>query len=234
MMFVLIALFDNGADARTRHLHRRPTRWSRCPGRRTRCRSRPRTRISELTHDYATTVANTEWPLPAAHATPTDDTSLTTLTELRQAIDATTTTTDWQEDRRIEAADAAWDVYQARQARLDAAGGGVNAVVWFALLASGLATVVLTYLFDALPRPPTWSRPRWWPARSRWCCSRSSSCRTRSPATRPSAGRLRRGAHTAHVSGLAARYRSPRFSTARGFVSRWPAHAGFSSPRRKA
>jgi hypothetical protein len=151
MMFVLIALFDNGADARTGTYTEADAlvsvSWS--------ANALPepaRTRIHELAQEYATTVADTEWQ-GLRDATPTDDRSLVTLTELRRAIDDTTTTSDWQEDRRAEAADAAWDVYEARQARLELAGGGVNAVVWLALLAGGLATVVLTYLFDALPRP---------------------------------------------------------------------------------
>ncbi len=151
MMFVLIALFDNGSAARTGTYREADAlvsvSWS--------ANALPepsRTRIRELAQEYAATVADREWA-GLRDATPTDDAGLVTLTELRQAIDGTTTTSDWQEDRRAAAADAAWDVYEARQSRLELATGGVTAVVWFALLAGGLATVVLTYLFDALPRP---------------------------------------------------------------------------------
>lgn len=151
MMFVLISLFDNGAAARTGTYREADAlvsvTWS--------ANALPepsRTRIRELAQDYATAVADREWP-GLRTATPADDAGLATLTELRREIDRAAPTSPWQEDRQAEAADAAWDVYEARQSRLELAAGGVTAVVWFALLAGGLATVVLTYLFDALPRP---------------------------------------------------------------------------------
>jgi hypothetical protein len=151
MMFVLISLFDNGAAARTGTYDEADAlvsvSWS--------ANALPepsRGRIRELAQEYATAVADREWP-SLRDADPADDAGLATLTELRRTIDNATTTSDWQEDRRAEAADAAWDVYEARQSRLALAAGGLNATVWFALVAGGLATVVLTYLFDALPRP---------------------------------------------------------------------------------
>ena len=150
MTFVLIALFDGDADARTGAYREADglvsLAWS--------ANALPepsRARIQSLAKEYATTVAESEWPrMRAGEAV--GGAGWTELTELRRAIDGVATSSEWQEDRRIAAADAAWDVYEARQARLERANGGLDAVVWLALAIGGLGTVVLTYLFDGLPR----------------------------------------------------------------------------------
>jgi hypothetical protein len=71
------------------------------------------------------------------------------LDQLRELIANTQTTPDdtWQESRKATATDQLWEVYQARQARLDAAGrGGVSSVVWFALIIGSLMSMGLIYL----------------------------------------------------------------------------------------
>ena len=50
-------------------------------------------------------------------------------------------------DRKTEAANQLWEVYQARQERLDAAGNGVNPVVWLALLIGTGLSLLFPYLF---------------------------------------------------------------------------------------
>lgn len=45
------------------------------------------------------------------------------------------------------AATRLWDVYQARQRRLDASAGGLGVVVWFALVTGSLLAMALPYLF---------------------------------------------------------------------------------------
>ncbi len=150
MAFVLIALFDADADARGGARREADglvsVAWS--------ANALPaagRAEIHALARDYARTVAESEWPRMRS-GEGVGDAGWAELTALRQAIDRVPTTSAWQEDRRVAAADAAWDVYEARQARLAAAEGGLNPVLWLALLIGGLVTVVLTYLFDGLPR----------------------------------------------------------------------------------
>ncbi|WP_436494444.1 hypothetical protein [Actinokineospora sp. HUAS TT18] len=56
---------------------------------------------------------------------------------------------------QTEAAAKLWEVYQARQERLNAAGSeGVSSVVWFALIAGSFMSIALPLLFGG-PRPRT-------------------------------------------------------------------------------
>ncbi len=70
-----------------------------------------------------------------------------TLERLKTAIAEAKPDGDWQESRQAEAANQLWQVYQSRQARLEAAGEGVNSVVWFALIIGGIMSVSFPYLF---------------------------------------------------------------------------------------
>jgi hypothetical protein len=75
------------------------------------------------------------------------DKGWTTLNQLRDTIATATPDGDWQQDRKAEAANQLWQVYQARQERLDAAGNGVNPVVWLALLIGTGLSLLFPYLF---------------------------------------------------------------------------------------
>lgn len=107
-----------------------------------------KTKIHDLTRQYATTVRDQEWPQMRAGEEITGPGSQL-LAELHTAItDAASSDTDWLKDRKTEASNQLWQVYQSRQQRLDAAtGSGVNTVVWFALIVGGFLSVSYTYLF---------------------------------------------------------------------------------------
>ncbi|MEV6876390.1 hypothetical protein [Amycolatopsis sp. NPDC051128] len=100
-------------------------------------------RVHQLAVAYARTVAEQEWPrLADGGAVPA--TGWTQLDQLRQAVAETRTDGDWQIDRKTEAANQLWSVYHARQQRLTGSGGGgVGAVVWFALILGSLLTAIL-------------------------------------------------------------------------------------------
>jgi hypothetical protein len=107
-----------------------------------------RTQIQELSRSYARTVIDQEWP-SMRDGTPVAGPGWSILDRLRAAIDATATESDWQVERKTEAASQLWAVYEARQSRLTAAGdAGVSTVVWIALIVGSLLSVSLPYLFD--------------------------------------------------------------------------------------
>lgn len=150
MMFVLIALFDAGSTVREGASREADAlvslSWS--------ANSLPepeRTRIQSLVRDYAATVVDAEWPRMST-GEPVADGGWARLAGVQRALEEARPADGWEEERRLDAAEKSWVVYEARQDRLDAAAGGVNAVVWFALAAGGLATILLTYLFEGLPR----------------------------------------------------------------------------------
>jgi uncharacterized membrane protein len=107
-----------------------------------------RGQVQELTRTYTRTVIDQEWPSMRDGA-PVSGAGWTLLDRMRAAIDAAPTDGDWQMDRKTEAANQLWNVYQARQARLTAAGNsGVSAVVWIAIIVGSLLSLLLPYLFD--------------------------------------------------------------------------------------
>jgi hypothetical protein len=53
----------------------------------------------------------------------------------------------WQTDRKTEAANQLWTVYQDRQTRVDEDSHGVGAVIWFALAIGSILSVALPMLF---------------------------------------------------------------------------------------
>lgn len=108
-----------------------------------------RTRIHDLSRAYLGTVLDREWPR-MRDADAVETTGWTQLTDLQRAIDSATATGDWQEERRKDAKDRLWEVYQARQERLSASTGQINLVVWLALALGSLATITLTYLVSGL------------------------------------------------------------------------------------
>ncbi|MEV5720947.1 hypothetical protein AB0L41_44385 [Amycolatopsis mediterranei] len=100
-------------------------------------------RVHQLAAAYARTVEEQEWPrladggeIPATGATQLD--------QMRQAVAEAPADDDWLLDRKTEASNQLWSVYQARQQRLAHSGaGGVGAVVWFALILGSLITAIL-------------------------------------------------------------------------------------------
>ncbi|HVK24477.1 MAG TPA: hypothetical protein VM677_24225 [Actinokineospora sp.] len=114
-----------------------------------------RSEVRDLSITYAGTVADQEWPLMREGDGDPGDDGWRQLDQLRVAVSAAAATDEWQNDRKTEAATKLWEVYQARQERLNAAGSeGVSSVVWFALVAGSFMSIALPLLFGG-PRPRT-------------------------------------------------------------------------------
>lgn len=106
-----------------------------------------RAQIHDLARKYATTVRDQEWPQMQAGDTVTGA-GPQYLAQIHDAIDQTPSGDDWLKDRKTEASNQLWQVYQFRQDRLDAAdGSGVNAVTWFALIVGAVLSMTFTYMF---------------------------------------------------------------------------------------
>ncbi|MCE7009676.1 DUF4239 domain-containing protein [Kibdelosporangium philippinense] len=106
-------------------------------------------KVRQITMDYSNTVVSQEWPQMSDQGTVEATAGWQQLEQLRDTIAKAPTSADdtWQESRKAAATDQLWEVYQARQARLDAAGsGGVSSVVWFALLLGSVMVMGLIYL----------------------------------------------------------------------------------------
>ncbi|RSM59663.1 DUF4239 domain-containing protein [Kibdelosporangium aridum] len=107
------------------------------------------TKVRQITMDYSNTVVSQEWPQMSDRGTVDSTAGWQQLEQLRDTIAKAPTAADdpWQESRKAAATDQLWEVYQARQARLDAAAsGGVSTVVWFALLIGSVMVMGLIYL----------------------------------------------------------------------------------------
>jgi hypothetical protein len=102
--------------------------------------------VRRMSREYATTVIEDEWPSMTAGTDVVSD-GWTQLDRLRQVVAQAPAADEWQNQRKIEAANQLWQVYEARQERLDAAGGGVSNVVWFVLIAGSVLAVSLPLLF---------------------------------------------------------------------------------------
>ncbi|GAA4007169.1 DUF4239 domain-containing protein [Allokutzneria multivorans] len=143
--FVLISLFDAAAKARSDSAEEAnalvAVHWagSSLP-------EPTKDLVKELSRSYAATVLNEEWPR-LREGEPVATSGALTLERLKNVIAEAKPDGDWQESRQAEAANQLWQVYQSRQARLEAAGKGVNSVVWFALIIGGIMSVSFPYLF---------------------------------------------------------------------------------------
>jgi hypothetical protein len=102
--------------------------------------------VRQLSRDYATTVIRDEWPAMRV-GKDFESTGWSQLDQLRQVVAQAPAADEWQVDRKTEAAAQLWQVYEARQARLDAAGGEISAVVWFVLVAGSVLAICLPLLF---------------------------------------------------------------------------------------
>ncbi|MFE2753592.1 hypothetical protein ACFXGA_16510 [Actinosynnema sp. NPDC059335] len=103
-------------------------------------------RVRELSRQYAESVINDEWP-GMVEGRDFQSAGWSQLDQLRRVVAEASTDDEWQVDRKTEAANQLWQVYQARQERLDAAGGGVSSVVWLVLVAGSVLTIMLPLLF---------------------------------------------------------------------------------------
>ncbi|MGW3998854.1 bestrophin-like domain [Amycolatopsis sp. NPDC004772] len=100
-------------------------------------------RVHQLAAAYARTVEEQEWPR-LADGGPVPATGATQLDQMREAVAAAPAEDDWLLDRKTEASNQLWSVYQAREQRLAHSGAdGVGAVVWFALILGSLITAIL-------------------------------------------------------------------------------------------
>jgi hypothetical protein len=107
------------------------------------------TKVDQITAAYSDIVVAREWPRMREGEKVDSTAGWQQLDELRATITGTQTADgdDWQASRKETANDQLWEVYQARQARLDAAGShGVSAVVWFALVFGSVLALTLVYL----------------------------------------------------------------------------------------
>lgn len=113
-----------------------------------------RTELRDMADDYARSVVHEEWPhMRDATDVPTD--GWTKLEAMRETVATATADDEWTTDRKLEATDQLWEVYEHRQDRLDAASSdGVSSVVWFALVAGAIMAVALPILFGG-PKPRT-------------------------------------------------------------------------------
>ncbi|WP_086666459.1 DUF4239 domain-containing protein [Lentzea kentuckyensis] len=143
--FILISLFDasNGAEEQVQKEANAlvAVDWS--------SDSLPepaKTKVEQLIRDYVSTVVDDEWPR-MRDGQEVDNRGWTTLNQLRDTIATAAPDGAWQEDRKAEAANQLWEVYQARQERLDAAGNGINPVVWLALLIGTGLSLLFPFLF---------------------------------------------------------------------------------------
>jgi hypothetical protein len=106
-----------------------------------------RVKIQQLTRAYATTVSEKEWPR-MADGEKVEKPGWTQLEQLSTVVSGVEVSEDWQKSRQQEATEKLWDVYEARQERLNAVNnGGVSPVIWFALALGTLLTVGLPLLF---------------------------------------------------------------------------------------
>lgn len=149
LAFVLISLFDGTADAESGSYREADSLvaavWAAdaLPG-----------DLAPQAREYAREVITREWPR-MREGLPVDDAGWNTLEELRTSVAAAEATDEWTGDQKVEATNQLWQVYQARQDRLNAASDeGVNSVVWFALVVGAVMAVALPVLFGG-PKPAT-------------------------------------------------------------------------------
>jgi hypothetical protein len=106
-----------------------------------------RTEIQNLANSYANQVIRQEWPMMEA-GQEVDDNAWATLDRMKTVIASANVSYGWFTDRKNEAANQLWNVYQDRQTRIDQASqGGVGAVLWFALALGSVLSVALPMLF---------------------------------------------------------------------------------------
>jgi uncharacterized membrane protein len=110
--------------------------------------------VAEQAKAYTETVITQEWP-HMSDGSDIEGRGWTQLEQLRKTVATTPATDEWAINQKTEATDQLWEVYQHRQARLNtASSGGVNSVVWFAMVAGAIMAVSLPIMFGG-PKPKT-------------------------------------------------------------------------------
>ncbi|HEV3356233.1 MAG TPA: hypothetical protein VG247_05520 [Pseudonocardiaceae bacterium] len=113
--------------------------------------------IHQLCLDYTNTVINTEWSQLDNGTTTVTGPGWQQLQNLHSAITtaAVDNSDNWRLNEKTDAANQLWQVFQARQQRLNAASGGaISLVVWLALIVGSLLTMALAYLFGGAKLVP--------------------------------------------------------------------------------
>ncbi|WP_410664811.1 hypothetical protein [Amycolatopsis sp. lyj-84] len=145
--FILISLFDSTSAARDGSYHEADSLvaavWAADS-----LGTEVKDEVRKLSAEYIKTVEQKEWPRMAEGGDVAPDTGWAQLDQLRKAVDKAPSDDDWVRERKAEAAAQLWQVYEARQDRLNAVEGGrVGGVVWFALIIGSLISVLLPNLF---------------------------------------------------------------------------------------
>lgn len=151
--FVLISLFDGASAAEDRAYTEADSLvaavWA--------ADSMPESTRAEITaqaRSYARTVIDEEWPR-MRDGEPVSDAGWQALSGLRRLVADAPARDAWTLDQKSEASHQLRAAYQARQERLNTAtSGGINSVVWFALVAGALMSLALPLMFGG-PRPVT-------------------------------------------------------------------------------
>ncbi|WP_018684207.1 DUF4239 domain-containing protein [Actinokineospora enzanensis] len=153
LAFVLISLFD-ATDAAEEDSYREADNLVAAQWAADSLGEPTRTELHDLTATYLNTVIQQEWPDLVQGDDDVSGDGWQTLDRMRQAVAKAQATDDWQNDEKSDAANKLWEVYQARQDRLNAAGNGISDVLWFALIAGSVMSVALPLMFGG-PRPVT-------------------------------------------------------------------------------
>jgi hypothetical protein len=102
-------------------------------------------KVRDLSRSYLSTVVKEEWPkMQDGSAVPSP--GWAQLDQLRTVIAQSPVDDEWQTDRKTEAATKLWEVYEARQDRINASGNGVSSVVWFTMVVGSLLSLGLALL----------------------------------------------------------------------------------------
>jgi vacuolar-type H+-ATPase subunit I/STV1 len=108
-----------------------------------------RSQIQDLTRSYTRTVIDQEWPSMRNGEAVNSGPGWAQLDRMRALVNGVNPSGDWQMDRKAEATNQLWSLYQARQARMTAAASsGVSTVVWLALIVGSILSISLPYLLD--------------------------------------------------------------------------------------
>jgi hypothetical protein len=111
-----------------------------------------RGQIQEQVRSYTRNVIEREWPR-LREGNPDDAPGWALLTRMRTIIDSAPAGTEWAQLRKADMVSQVWQVYESRQARLNAASNaGVSTVVWLALVAVSILAVSIPYLFSGSTR----------------------------------------------------------------------------------
>lgn len=151
LAFVLISLFDGAADAEDGAYAEADNLvaavWA--------AEALPDgSEVATQARAYAREVIAKEWPAMQEGKDVAGE-GWVALESLRSTVSDSPATDEWQVDRKTEATNRLWEVYKERQNRLNvASSGGINSVVWFALVAGAIMAVSLPVLFGG-PKPAT-------------------------------------------------------------------------------